>query len=342
MRKLLLCLSLLLKISYVFAQNIVNVYVWGGEIPNSVIQKFERESGIKVNFSTYDSNETMYTKLKSSKKVIYDVIIPSSYFVGRMQKQNLLERLNKSKLNNLKNINPIFSKNDYDPDNKYSVPLIWGVTGIFYNNRFIKDPPSTWSMFWDKRFKDELMLHDDSREVFAMALLSLGYNANDNNALHILKAFKHLQALIPNIKLFSNYATQAVMIDEDSQVGMAWNGDVFKSQAENAAIQFIYPKDGFIIWVDCLAIPRNAPHKDAAYKFINFLLEASSAATIAIEEGHPITNKAGIALLPANIRNNKTIYPSNNTLKRGQFQKDVGDNALALYNEYWQSLKLSM
>lgn len=323
------------------ANQVVNVYVWGGEIPKKIVQQFEQESGITVNFSTYDSNETMYAKLKASSNSIYDVILPSGYFVERMQKQGMLLKLNQQLLPNLKNLDNYFVQNDYDRGNQYSVPLLWGATGIFYNQDAIKEQLTNWNQLWQKTWRHQIMLLDDSREVFSLALLSLGFDPNDTNSQHIQAAYQHLLKLVPNIKLFASESIQAIMIDEDAALGSAWNGDAFKAQAENKAIQFSYPEEGFVIWVDCLAIPLNPPHPQEAYAFINFLLRPDIAAKIALLEGHALTNAKAKALLPTTISENRLVYPDAQTLKRGHFQRDVGEETLSLYNQYWEQLKLA-
>ncbi len=323
------------------ADSVVNVYAWGGEIPKQVILQFEKDTGIHVNFSTYDNNETLYSKLRSSKQSIYDVILPSAYFVERMQKQGMLTKIDHNKLTNIKNIDPRFTKNDYDKGNRYSVPLIWGATGIFYNQHWIKEKPHHWQSLWNKRWRRQLMLLDDSREVFAMALMSLNYKPNDENPKHIHEAYQKLLALIPNIKFFASDGIQATIIDEDALAGSVWNGDVVKAQAESKDIQFVYPDDGFVIWIDCLAIPINAPHPNEAYQFINYLLKPEIAIQIALKEGHAITNQTAFAQLPDNIRHNINAYPPPSIMKHGFVQRDVGDDTIALYNHYWQSFKLA-
>jgi len=332
---------ILLMSKSLFANPIVNVYVWGGEIPDKIIQQFEDETGIKVNFSTYDSNETMYAKLHASNQTIYDVILPSAYVVEHMQKKGLLTKLDHTQLPYLSNIDPMFTHNAYDNDNHYSVPFIWGATGIFYNQKWIKHPPTIWQALWEKRWRKQLMLLDDSREIFAIALMSLGFPPNDSDPGHIHIAYQKLLTLIPNIKLFSSEGIQAVMIDGDALAGLAWNGDAFKAHEENDLINFIYPEEGFVIWVDCLAIPINAPHLKEAYQFINYLLKPQIAAQVALEEGHAIANAAGKNLLPNKIRNNLTVYPPPEVLKHGHFQRDVGEETIALYNKYWEELKLA-
>jgi spermidine/putrescine transport system substrate-binding protein len=340
MKRLFVFLYLSFLSVSLYAQPIVNVYIWGGIVPTSVILQFEHDTGIKVNVSTYDSNETMYAKLKSSQRSIYDVIIPSSYFVERMHKQGMLSELDPAKLSHLANLDPLFTENAYDNGNHFSIPLIWGTTGLFYNAQWVKTPLTRWIDLWDKRWLGQLMLLDDSREVFNAALMRLGYSPNDTNPAHIAEAYQALRALTPNIKLFASDSIQATMIDEDSIAGLAWNGDAFKAQNENHNIHFVYPQDGFVIWVDCLAIPINPPHPDEAHQFINYLLQANIAAQIALKEGHAITNARGKALLPPEIRNNPMVYPGIDTFRRGVFQRDVGEETIALYNEYWQKLKL--
>jgi spermidine/putrescine transport system substrate-binding protein len=323
-----------------FANKVVNIYAWGGEIPKQVIQQFEQQTGIRVNFSTYDSNETMYAKLRSSPQSLYDVVLPSAYYVERMQKKGMLSPIDHSKLSNYSNVDSAFTDNDYDRGNHYSIPIIWGATGIFYNQQYIKQPPKTWLSLWSPQWREQLLLLDDSREIFALALLSLHYSPNDENPIHIQQAYQKLKQLIPNIKLFSSDGVQAVIIDEDAIIGSAWNGDALKAHAENPNIAFIYPKEGFVIWIDCLAIPVNPPHPDEAYQFINYLLSASASANIALKEGHAITNREGKKRLPKRIRNNPTVYPSHDILKRGYVQRDVREDTIALFNEYWQKLKL--
>lgn len=322
-------------------ERVVNVYAWGGIIPKQVIQDFERTTGIKVNFSTYDNNETMYAKIKTSKQSIYDVILPSGYFVERMSKQGYLLRLDKTKLPHAKNLLHPFINPAYDPNNQYSIPLIWGATGLFYNQHWINIKPKKWGDLWTKQWRNQLMLLDDPREVFAMALFYLGYSANDENPQHIHEAYEALMKLKPNIKLFASESIQAIMIDEDAIAGTAWNGDAYKAHRENRAIQFVYPKEGYIIWIDCLSIPKNPPHEEEAYAFIDFMLHAKSAATIAEMEGHAITNEKGIQRLPERIKNDPLVYPTETVLKRATVQKDIGEEAIALYHAYWQELKLS-
>lgn len=320
---------------------IVNVYAWTGEIPDTVIKEFEQETGIKVNFSTYESNEIMFAKLRASSHAGYDVVMPSSYFVDRMRRLDMLDKLDKSQLSNWNNLNPAFTNPIYDPQAQYSVPFIWGVTGIFVNKTaYTPNSIQKWTDLWNKRFFNQLMLLDDSREVFSMALLSLGYSANDKDPEHIKQAYLKLKELMKNVKVFSTDTVVSILIDEDATVGMAWNGDAFKASQENPNVSFVFPKDGFVIWVDNFSIPKNAPHKNEAYAFVNFLLRPDIAKEVALATSFPIANLAGEKLLPPEIKNNPTIYPSKEMLSHGQFQIDLGEETLGIYEKYWEQLKM--
>ncbi|MGE3919324.1 MAG: PotD/PotF family extracellular solute-binding protein [Gammaproteobacteria bacterium] len=323
-------------------EKVLNLYVWYNEIPSNVIKQFKKETGIRINISTFDDNETLYAKLKAAPQSGYDIIEPSGYYTERMQKEGMLLSIDHSKL---KNLDAIYSKlrhPAYDPKGLYSIPYIWGVTGIFVNKNYF-DPKSVekWSDLWQKRFYNKISLLNDPREVFSMSLLSLGFSANDENPEHIKVAYNHLKKLLPNIKLFNSDAIPSLFIDEDATVGMAWNGDIFRATKENPNLVFIYPKDGFIIWVDTFAIPKYAPHVDYAYQFLNFMLRPEIAKQVTLKFGYPTANKVAHDLLPDAIRNNQIIFPLEKTLDTGEFQIDISDKALALYAHYWEQLKIT-
>ena len=336
-------LFLLIHTSLYANENVVNVYAWSGIIPDSVLRQFEQETAIKVNFSTYDNNEVLYAKLRASPRQLYDVIEPSSYYVDRMRKQDMLEPLDKTQLSNWRNLNPDFLNSAYDPKSQFGMPFSWGVTGIFLHTRYFSSEQITqWSDLWDKQYKNQLMLLDDAREVFSMALIALGYPINNADPKQIKTAYSKLKKLMPNVKVFTSETAIPIMIDEDATLGMAWNGDVYKARLENKQLQFVFPQDGFMIWVDNLAIPKGAPHKDNALRFINFLLRADVAKTIALYNNYATTNLTAQRLLPPEIKDNPVIYPSSKLLRRGVIQTEVGDQAIALYEKYWEALKMGM
>lgn len=320
---------------------VLNVYTWSNYIAPHVIAQFEKETGIQVNLSYYDSNEILYAKLASNQDLGYDFIIPSSYFVSRMRADNMLHKLDKNRLPNRKYYNPALLNLAFDPGNNYSYPFAWGATGIVYNEKYIKPGTVTsWVDLWQPQFKDQLLLLNDVRDVFSIALLTLGYSINTTNPQQIEQAFLHLKKLLPNVKLFNNDAERSIYVDEDAWIGMGWNGAVYAMMQENPAIRFVYPKDGFAIWIDTMAIPKNAPHLDNAYQFLNFLMRPDIAKVLTLEYGYSSPNAGAVKLMPEAIRQNTIINPTPEMLKNAQTQNDVG-SALAIYQHYWELLKIS-
>lgn len=338
---LLVMVWLIICIGPVYAvEPVINIYNWSGYMPDEVLAQFQAETGIRVNYSTYDNNETLYAKLKASPQVGYDIIVPSTYFIDRMRHQNMLQPIDKSKLSNFKNLNPELLNKSFDPENRYSVPFLWSATAIALNTQYWpKDSIKGWNDLWQAKYKDQLLLIDDTREVFSMALLSLGYSPNDTDATHIKQAFEKLKRLMPNIKVFNAEGEKSIYIDEDVTIGMGWSGDLYLAQQENSALEYIFPQEGFIIALDSMAIPMNAKHVENAYKFINFILRADIAKKISMQTGYATANLAGVKLMPKAIRENPIIYPDASILARGQFQTDAGASS-TLYEKYFQLLKI--
>lgn len=322
-------------------ENVVNVYTWAEEIPYFIIHQFEKETGIKVNYSTFDTNEIMYAKLRASKHSGYDLVEPSSYYIDRMRRLDMLQKLDKTQLSNFKNLDPLFLNSPYDPQNVYSIPFVWGVTGIFINkNYFANKDIDQLSDLFNKKFNNQLMFLDDAREVFSMALRLLSYSINDTNPDHIKAAYLKLKELMPNVRLFNSDAVTSILIDEDAAVGMAWSGDLFRASRENSQLQFIYPKDGFEIWVDNFAILKDAPHTENAYKFLNFLMRPDIAKGVSMAICYSTANLAAKNLMPPEIKNNPALYPPPDVLRRGEFEVDLGEKALTLLERYWEQLKM--
>lgn len=321
-------------------ENIVNIYNWSNYISNDVLKEFTRETGIKVNYTTYDSNETLYAKLKANPHTGYDVIVPSTYFVDRMRQQGMLQALDKSRLPNFKNLNPALLNKTYDPGNHYSIPYFWSSTGIVVNSKLHSTQAlQAWADLWNPRYQNQLLLLDDVHEVFSMALMVLGYSPNDTCPEHIRQAYLKLKALMPNVRLFNNDGVKSLFIDEDLSVGMAWNGDIYQAVQENPALRFIYPKEGFVISIDSMAIPIGALHVNNAYIFINFILRPDIAKKLSLATGYPTPNLAAYKLMPKAILNNSMIYPDKKTLQRSVVQVDVGA-AESVYQHYWELLKI--
>lgn len=336
---ILLVLSLAVNVKALAEE--LNVYIWSEYLPESVIERFTKETGIKVNVSTYDNNESLYAKVKllSNSKNGYDLIVPSTYFVSKMKNEKLLMEIDKSKLSNFKNIDENLINKPFDPQNSYSVPYLWGSTAICYNAKYVKEPVDSWDILFDPQYKNKILLTDDVRDVFQVALKLLGYSGNDTDEDHIKQAYEKLKTLIPNVKIFNSASPKLNYINEEVIIGLNHSGEAYMASLENSDIKYVYPKEGAILWMDSLVVPANAKNIENVYKFIDFLLKPEVAKEISESIGFATANKAAIPLISEEVRNNSTIYPSKEIQEKGEFQNDVGE-AIVIYEKYWEMLKL--
>ncbi|CAG75354.1 spermidine/putrescine-binding periplasmic protein [Pectobacterium atrosepticum SCRI1043] len=314
-------------------------YNWTEYVPPGLLEQFTKETGIKVIYSTYESNESMYAKLKTYKDSAYDLVVPSTYFISKMSKEGMLQKIDTSKLSNFHNLDPNLLHKSFDPNNDYSIPYIWGATAIGINHEVI-DPASVtgWADLWDKKYKDSLLLTDDAREVFQIALRKLGYSANTSDPKEIEAAYKALQTLMPNVLTFNSDNPGNPFIEGEVNLGMVWNGSAYVARQAGTPLDVIWPKEGGIFWMDSLAIPANAKNVDGAMKLIDFLLRPEVAAQVAETIGYPTPNLAAKKLLPPEVSSDKTLYPDDETIAKGEWQNDVG-SASTLYETYFQQLK---
>jgi spermidine/putrescine transport system substrate-binding protein len=340
MKKYLILFSLFLVISKNVLASELNIYIWSEYLPENIVEEFTKETGVKVNISTYDSNENLYAKIKLLKTAdSYDLVVPSTYFISKMKEEKLLMEIDKSKIDNFKNIDETLMNKSFDPENKYSVPYLWGSTAICYNAKYIKGKVDSWNILFNPEYANKILLTDDVREVFHVALKLLGYSGNETNEEHIKQAYEKLKILIPNVKIFNSASPKLNYINEEVTIGLSHNGEAYMASLENSNIKYAYPEEGAIFWMDSFAIPANARNIENAYKFINFLLKPEIAKAISEELGFATTNKEAMALLSSEIRNNPTIYPSKAIQDKGEFQTDVGQ-AIVIYEKYWEMLKL--
>lgn len=313
-------------------------YNWSEYIPSEVLEQFTKETGIKVIYSTYESNETMYAKLKTHGEG-YDLVVPSTYYVSKMRDEGMLNKIDQSKLSNFEQLDANFMRKPFDPNNDYSIPYIWGATGIGVNTDMMdKSEINAWADLWDPKWEGQLMMMDDAREFFHIALRKLGYSANTTNPDEIKAAYEELKKLMPNVLVFnSDYPANPYMAGETS-LGMLWNGSAYMARQEGAPVEIVWPKEGAIFWMDSLAIPAAAKNVEAAHKMIDFLLRPENAAKIALEIGYPTPVAGAKKLLPASFVNDTNIYPPQAVMDAGEWQNNVG-SANTLYEEYYQKLK---
>lgn len=321
------------------ANQTLNVYAWGGYLPEVSLKKFEQQEGVTINYSTFENNESMYTKLKLLKGSGYDVVFASAYFIEKMAREGLLAELDHNKIPNMQDAIPALLGHAHDPKNQYSLPYIWGVTGISYNAELIPEGVSRWADLWDSRFKQQVMLIDDIRDVFGMALKMNGYSINSKNEAEIKKAYESLSQLKDNVLLYNSDAPQVPYVSGETAVGMQWNGNAYQGQTEMPELKFVMPAEGAVLWMDNFTIPSGSEHKDLAHKFINFMYQPENQAEIVKSLGYASATKGGRALLPAELRDNSTIFPSDADMAKGEFINDVGPQALAIYEKYWERLR---
>jgi len=314
------------------------LYIWSEYIPDEVVQNFTNETGIKVHISTYDSNEAMYAKIKLAGDG-YDLIVPSADYVSLMGRQGLLLPLDKSKLPNFANVAPKFANQSFDPSNKFSVPYMWGSTAIAVNTGLLGDNAVTSiADLWKPEMSGRLLLPNDQRECFILALKLLGYSVNETDPAHIKEAYDKLVTLVPGVRVFDSDSPKQALLSGEVSVGVVYSGEGFIANSENPEIKYVYPTEGYSLWMDSLCIPKGAKNIDEAHAFLNYLLRPEVSAVISTEMGYasPIA-KVG-EFLEEDVRNSDIVYPSDEELARGEFQDDLGE-AVKIYEEYWVKLK---
>ena len=320
-------------------KNVLYVYNWSEYMPDSVIKDFEKETGIKVIYSTYDSNEIMYSKVKLQKGHGYDLILPSTYYVSKMAKEDLLLELDHSRLTNFNNIVPELLDQIYDKGNKYSIPYMWGVSLVAYNDKYAQpDTITSWGDLWRPEFAGYVLLNNDVREVFQMALVLLGYSGNSTNESEIEAAYNKLVELVPSVRIFNSDSPKQPFINEEVRIGLLWSGEAYRANTVNEHVRYVYPKEGAIVWMDCLSIPQGAQNVENAYKFIDYILRPEVALAIAEDVGYITPNQAALELMDEESKNNNLLNPNADDLKNAEFQDDIGD-AVLIYEKYWERLK---
>jgi len=332
-------LVLAMLVSQSRADEKVYVYNWTEYIPESLLKRFTVETGIEVVYTTFDSNETMYAKLKLIQKDGYDVVIPSTYYVSKMGREGMLLPLDRKRLTHFDNLDPALLNKAYDPGNRFSVPYMWGSTGIAVNAGVI-DPATvtSWKSLWDPKYKGQLLLHDDVREVFHMALKIKGYSSNATDPEQIREAYEILRTLMPNVLLFNSDSPRLPYLAGEVNLGMIWNGEAWMAQKENRDILYIYPSEGVNLWMDNFVIPKSARNFQAAHAFINYMLKPEAAKACVEEYGYATPNRAGLQLLDEKMRTSPVIFPAAEIVANGEFQTDVGE-AINLYQKYWEKLR---
>lgn len=326
----------------------VYVYNWGEYIDESVIEEFEKETGIKVVYDLFETNEEMYPVIEAGG-VKYDAVCPSDYMIQKMAQNHLLAEINFDNIPNYKEIDPKYLEmsKSFDPENKYSVPYSWGTVGILYNTKMVakEDIPTKWSDLWDEKFKDNILMQDSVRDAFMVALKSLGYSMNTTNEQEIKEAKELLIKQKPLVQAYVIDQVRDKMIGGEAAVGVIYSGEMLYIQNEvkdlglDYSLEYVIPEEGTNLWLDSWVIPANAPNKENAEKWINFLCRPDIAKKNFEYITYPTPNKGAFDLLDPEVKNNKALFPDDSMLKNSEVYKYLGDQSDSLYNEAWKEVK---
>ena len=322
------------------------VYNWGGpymsEGSNDTVdinELFEERYNVKVKYRTYDSNESMYAKLKNGG-ADYDIVIPSDYMVARLIAEGLVEKLDFSNIPLFEtNVMDNFKNPDYDPTNEYSVPYTWGTVGIIYNKEIVKEEVKSWNILWDKEYKDNVLMFNNSRDSFMVAQTMLGYSQNTTNKDEIKAAADKLSEQKSVVQGYYMDEIYDKMINEDAAIATYYAGDALVMMEENENLAFAYPEEGTNRFVDAVCIPKGSKNKKYAEMYINFLLEAEIALANCEVTGYCTPNSAAFELLDDETKNNKIMYPDDEYLKKCESYLHLPADINTYVQELWINIK---
>ncbi|MCR5484939.1 MAG: spermidine/putrescine ABC transporter substrate-binding protein, partial [Clostridiales bacterium] len=318
-----------------------NVYNWGEYIDLSLIPEFEKETGIKVNYTTYESNESMYAKV-SSGAASYDVVIPSDYMISKMISEDLLAELDFNNIPNYSLIGDDYKGLSFDPENKYSVPYTWGTVTIIYNKSLVdaKDvEDKSIDLLWNEKYSGQILMFDNPRDAFGLALKKLGYSMNSldegqwKEAAEILKAQKPLVQAYVMDQIFDK------MSSGEAAIAPYYAGDALIMQESNPDIDFYIPKEGTNMFVDAMCVLKSSPHKTEAEQFINYMCSTHAAVKNAEEIGYATPQLEARAELDPTITSNPTVYPSTETLASTEVFLNLPAKINQLQSDLWTEIK---
>jgi spermidine/putrescine transport system substrate-binding protein len=315
----------------------LNVYNWGDYIDESLIEQFEEEYGIKVNYETYATNEDMYMKIKNGG-TSYDIAIPSDYMIQKMINEDMLEKVDISKLENYTNIDSKYLNKDYDPNNEYSVPYFWGTVGILYNKALVEDTVDSWEILFNEKYAGQVLMLDSQRDSIMVALKLLGYSLNSTDLDELEEAKSLLLEQKPNVLAYVVDNGKDMMVANEASFMATWNGEAIALMDENEDLDFALPKEGTNLFFDAMVIPKGSKNIDNAHKFINFMLDEQVALVNTEYVGYSTPNAKVLELLPEEIRNSEIAYPNIEELENLEVFIDLGSE-LVKYNKIWTEIK---
>ena len=324
----------------------INVYNWGEYISNGVDgsldvnKEFTKRTGIQVNYTTFESNENLYAKLVSGG-ANYDVIIPSDYMISKLTAEGMLEKLDFRNIPNFRYIDKQFQNPVYDPKNEYSVPYTWGVVGIFYNKKYVKEKVDSWKILWDEKYAGKILMFDNSRDAFGIAQKILGYSYNSTDPAQWEEAAMLLKRQKPLVQAYVMDQIFDKMSSGDAWLAPYYAGDAATLVEDNPDIGFAIPdKEGTNFFVDAVCIPKGSRHKAAAEAYINFLCDPEIAAANVDYIGYSTPESAAKKLLPKEVVDNPIFYPDQKILDRSEIFTNLPDDTNRLLDTLWAEVKM--
>ncbi|MEC4806608.1 MAG: spermidine/putrescine ABC transporter substrate-binding protein [Jaaginema sp. PMC 1080.18] len=323
--------------------NTLYIYTWAGYTDDDLLARFEAETGYRAIADVFDSNEAMLARIQASGGGGYSILYPSDYMVQKMKALGMLLPLERSRIFGLDRLFERFHNPQYDPDNRYSIPVSWGTTGLIYNPRKLGESPQDWDYLWENRdqIAKRFTLLNDVREVFGAILKSLGNSYNTTDPERIRQAYEKLQQIKSAIASFTSDAWRNQILTGDLWLAMCYSADANEVMRENSDLHYVLPLSGSCIATDTLVIPRTAPNPDAAYAWINFMLQPDVAAQICQRLSFATPNEVAFGQLPATLQQNTSLFPPDPAIGRCEEIAPVGDDVGAVYDRYWTLLTSS-
>lgn len=343
MKKLLL-LTLVLCLAIPFAapaeeEKVLNVFTWGDYISyEGILDPFMAETGIRVEYSYFDSNEEMLVKLEAANAGTYDIVLASDYIIDIARGLDLLLPLELEKLTNYDTINPRFQSQFYDPDNAFTIPYIAGIPMLVYNPELTDVQVTSYADLWDESLRDNVVAIDDARNIVGITLKTLGESFNVTDPQILAKAEEKLMELKPNIRVLDYNTTHMALISGEAAVGYTFTPGAVWAIAENPNLQFAYPSEGIGFGIDSFFIPKNAPHPENAHAFLNFVLRPEIAVTIPETQATLNVFQGAEPLLSEEFKANPALAIPEELMDNKEFIQDVGE-AQSIYMDIWTRFK---
>jgi spermidine/putrescine-binding protein len=316
----------------------LNIYIWSEYLPKEVIDEFTRRTGIAVHYDLYDSNEAVLAKLESGV-ADYDLVVPSDYMVRILAHLKLLRPLDKARLKNFGNLDPRFLDKGFDPKNAYSLPYVWGTTGYGYDRVKAGREEDSWAPLFDPANKGQILMLDDMRECFAVALKFQGHSLNSTDPVVLKQAADLLKKQKPLVKTYNSGDYENILAAGDVWFSHGYNGQLAKVVAEDPKrFAFALPREGATLWIDSVCLPAGARNVESIYVFLDYILEPEVAARIVTGIRYASVNRAARAFIRPEILNDPAVYPSDEALARCELIEDIGD-ATTILDEYWTEIK---